>query len=188
MKVNNRVYLIGFSGTGKSAVVHLLAARLGCPAIDVDEQIVRHFGMPIAQVFARTGEAAFRAVERELVLRTALTSRAVVSVGGGAPVDPVSRAAMIGLGTVVLLDARPETILRRLQHDRTEVRPMLLASDPLARITNLKRQRASAYGQAHLTVQTDDLSPEAVADHILGWLRTSHSECNRPTRKEQRRP
>ena len=169
INVKQRIFLVGFSGTGKSTVSRLLAVKLGFEAVDTDSEIVRHFGRAIDTVFTECGEPAFRAVERHLVLRATLADRAVISVGGGATVDPVARAAMLGSGAVVLLDASPHVILDRLTRNHTEARPMLRSTDPLAKIAELKARRLQAYACAHFTVDTDALSPEEVADRIQAW-------------------
>ena len=171
INVKQRLFLVGFSGTGKSTVARLVAARLGFEVVDTDAEIVRRFGQSIDRVFADRGEPAFRAAERELVLRATATDRVVVSVGGGAVADPLSRAAMLGSGAVVLLDASPRVILDRLSRDATEARPMLRAADPLARISELRDRRLPAYRQAHFSVTTDYLCPDEVADRIEAWYR-----------------
>jgi len=176
--MSDNVILIGFSGTGKSAVGRELAAKLGRRFVDTDDQIAVRFGKSIARIFAEDGEARFREVERELVGQAAGEQGLVVSLGGGAVVDPASRRRILDGNVVVLLDASPEIILRRLRSDGTEVRPMLAADDPLARIRSLKVSRAAAYAIAHLTVDTDALAPPQVADRIAAWLAT-RSQANR---------
>jgi shikimate kinase len=169
INVKQRLFLVGFSGTGKSTVASLLARRLGLTSIDTDSQIVGRFGRAIDRVFAELGEAAFREAERQFVLRAARAERVVVSVGGGAIVDPVCRSALLGSGAVILLDASPTVILERLSRDGAEARPMLRADDPLRRISELRRRRLSAYQCAHFTVITDTLTPDQVADRVVAW-------------------
>jgi shikimate kinase len=170
INVKKRLFLAGFSGTGKSTVARLLTRRLGLTSIDTDTQIVKRFGREIDRVFAELGEPAFREAERQLVLRASAADGVVVSVGGGAIVDPVCRSAMLGSGAVVLLDASPEVILDRLSRGATEVRPMLRSVDPLARIAELRARRLNAYRCAQFTVNTDTLSPDEVADRIEAWF------------------
>jgi shikimate kinase len=169
INVKQRLFLVGFSGTGKSTVAGLLARRLGLSSIDTDSQIVGRFGRAIDRVFAELGEAAFREAERQFVLRAARADRVVVSVGGGAIVDPVCRSALLGSGVVILLDASPTVILERLSRDGAEARPMLHADDPLRRISELRARRLSAYQCADFTVITDTLTPDQVADRIVAW-------------------
>ncbi len=168
--MRQRLFLIGFSGTGKSTVARILAAKLRFIAVDTDTQIARAFARSIDDVFADCGEAAFRAAERDSVLRATRAAGVVVSVGGGAVVDPVSRAAMLGSGAVVWLDASPAVILARLSSEHTEARPMLRSANPLERITELRERRLRVYGCAHYTVVTDDLCPEDVAAEIEAFF------------------
>jgi shikimate kinase len=163
------VYLIGFSGTGKSSVGDLLASHLGWTHVDTDDELVRRFGKPIHRVFGEDGESAFRAAEREVVALTARQRRLVVSLGGGAFVDPETRG-LVGRHRVVRLAASPEEIVRRLASDQAEVRPLLAAPDPLGRIRDLLARREPVYAQAGLTVDTEGLTPEEVVTQILEWL------------------
>ena len=167
MSVN--VYLVGFSGTGKSSVGVALASLLGWTHFDTDDAIVERFGRPIDRVFADDGEATFRAAEREIVAWTARERRLVVSLGGGAFVDPESRRLAKRHG-VVRLAASPEEILRRLAADGAEVRPLLAAPDPLDRIRELLARREPVYAEAELTVNTEGLTPSQVAEAIAAWL------------------
>lgn len=166
--VPDNLVLIGFSGTGKSSVGRILAARLGWPAVDTDQLIVQRFGRSIAEVFRDEGEAVFRAVEREVVAACCRGSRQVVSLGGGAPVDPTNRAAIRRGNVVVRLAASPETILARLRGSPgAEERPLLAGADPLGKIRTLLAERETAYAIADLTIDTEERSPAEVAELIL---------------------
>ena len=79
------IYLIGFSGTGKSAVARLLGARLGLPVRDLDDAIVARTGRPIADIFANDGEAVFRQLESAALQAAATEGGVVVATGGGVP-------------------------------------------------------------------------------------------------------
>jgi shikimate kinase len=165
--VPGNVVLIGFSGTGKSSVGRRLSARLGWPLIDTDLQIVARFGKSIAAVFATEGEAVFRAAESELVQTACAEKARIISVGGGAPVDPDSRDLIREGNLVVQLVAAPETILSRLRSSpNAEERPLLQGDDPLGRIRRLLAARQEAYGIANFVVDTEGRPIEAVADEI----------------------
>ncbi len=164
------VILIGFSGTGKTRVGTEVARLLGWEFVDTDEEIERTAGKPVRQIFAEDGEPAFRDRERAQVREACRGERRVVSTGGGAPVDPENRAAMLSGGAVVCLDAQPSAIYRRLVEDAGNSvagRPMLAGSDPLGRIASLKEERRACYASAHHTVATDDLTVEEVAVRIV---------------------
>ncbi len=160
--------LIGFSGTGKSTVGRALATRLGWDLVDTDQFIVDRFGRSIASLFRDDGEVAFRAAERQAVTAACDGSRRVISVGGGAVVDPTNRALLCEGNLVVRLDASPETILRRLRDgSNAEERPMIASADPLARITALLASRAEAYAISDLVFQTEGRTIEAIVDEIV---------------------
>ncbi len=169
----DNVVLIGFSGSGKSSVGRLLASRLGWPFVDTDELLVNRFGRPIGHVFRDHGEAAFRAAEGEVVAAVCAGSRQVISLGGGAPVDPESRAKIGDQNLVIRLDASPGTIFRRLTASPgAEERPMLAGEDPFGRIKALLQARVGAYAIADLAIDTEQRTVEEVVDTIVRTLET----------------
>jgi shikimate kinase len=181
LSVPDNVILIGFSGTGKSTVAKRLAKSLGWSYVDTDEQIVATFGKSIAAVFREDGETTFRAVERDAVIRACRGARQVISVGGGAPVDPVGRHAMRDGNVIVRLHATPETIFLRLrQGQNAEERPMVAGADPLSRIRSLLQARTEAYGIADVSVDTEGCAPEEVANQICDWLAERTTSIGRP--------
>jgi len=175
-----RIFLVGFSGTGKSAVGRRVARLLGWEFADTDELIVERAGVVVEQIFVDEGEAGFRKRERDVIAELAARERVVVSVGGGAMVQDECRADMLNNGLVVVMEARPETIFARLTASVGEaegpegmVRPMLAADgDPMERIESLKRDRQWAYALSHYTMSTDYMSVEQVAHEVLQtWRR-----------------
>ncbi len=187
----SRIYLTGFSGSGKTAVGRRVARLLGWDFVDTDEHIVERAGRPIEAIFAADGEAAFRRLELDAVREMAGRDRVVVSTGGGAIVNDDSRAVMLGAGFVVAVEARPETIYARLTSPVVSgfgdeggaeemVRPLLRAAegqDPLERIEALKRERQWAYASAHWSVPTDGLSVEQAAHEVArAWRRFGVSQ------------
>jgi shikimate kinase / 3-dehydroquinate synthase len=180
----DRVVLIGFSGTGKSSVARGLAERLGWSAADSDLEIERHWGATIPAIFHDQGESAFRSSERAILDQLLARDRVVIATGGGAPVDPLvwDRHLLGSEGTLVIaLDADPETILARLQRQAADEgeaveRPMLAGSDPLVRIRDLKAARQPVYDRAQLTLSTEGISPDDVAEEIAGLSRIADGE------------
>jgi len=164
------VWLVGMMGAGKSTVGCALAARLGRRFVDTDAEIEREQGCAVAEIFARDGEAGFRALERAMVTRW-LGEPAVVALGGGAVAQPEIRAACLRSGTLVWLRARPETLLARLGEGAT--RP-LLAGLPgaarLARLRELLAAREPAYASAALAVDTDASPVDEVVERIARAL------------------
>ena len=129
--------------------------------------------MAIEEIFAQHGEEEFRRIERETLVSVACSRRQVVSTGGGIIMDERNRAVMERAGVVVLLEARPDTLVRRLRQQEVDegddlvARPMLDADDLIERIHSLKAQRQFNYTRAHWTVHTDFLSPEQAAEEVV---------------------
>jgi shikimate kinase len=169
--VPGNIVLIGFSGTGKTTVGRYLARQLGWPFVDTDQLVVDRFGLPIARLFVDRGEAFFRAAERDAVAAACAGRGQVISVGGGAPVDPTNQACMRDGNQVVCLSASPETILWRLHASpNAEERPMLAGADPRSRVRTLLPARADAYAIANLVVDTENKDAETVGLEILERL------------------
>jgi shikimate kinase len=165
-----RLLLIGMMGAGKSTVGRILADRLGWCFFDSDAQVEEATGTTVPKLFAERGEAAFRAEETR-ALRSAVsgTRPAVVSVAGGAVLDPANRRLIEHSGTVVWLRARPGTLAERVGDGGG--RP-LLEDDPAASIERLDAVRRPLYqALADVVVDVDHLAPEAVADQVLAAVR-----------------
>lgn len=182
-----RIVLTGFSGTGKSLVGPLVAQRLRWQAIDTDLLVERAAGKPISDIFAEDGEPRFRELEAAAVREACAGERAVVSVGGGALLRPDNRRLLADGGFVVCLEARPETILRRLSEgappDEPLDRPLLAGPDPLSRIGELKARRQPLYALADHTVHTEGLTLDVVAEEVVrAWRRRSASALADPQR------
>jgi len=159
------IVLTGFMGTGKTEVGSRLAIRLGRAFIDTDELVERRAGKTIARIFADSGEAAFRAFEREAIAEAAERTGAVIAVGGGAVLDPTNVERLRAAGVLVCLTARPETILQRVGD--VARRPLLAGEDPRASIDRLLAERRAAYeAAADLTVDTSDRSVDEVVVEI----------------------
>lgn len=172
----HRIFLTGFSFTGKSLVAPLVARALGWRAIDLDDLIEAAAGKPVAQIFADEGESGFRRRESEALAQVCRERDVVVATGGGIVLADANRRLMGESGIVVCLEARPETVLRRLEQAGVEgsERPLLRGGNPLGRIRHLKTWRQPLYALADHTVHTDAFSPQAVADDIVrAWERLS---------------
>ena len=165
------VALVGFMGAGKSAVGRELAAALRCPFVDTDERIAAQAGS-IEEVFAQRGEAAFRALEAEVVtaaVEEALERPLVLALGGGAVLSGAVRAALGRLPLVVWLTAPPEVLWRRARSQGQAVRP--LAADEAA-FRALLATREPLYRQvATLAVDVAAKPVAALAAEIAGRLR-----------------
>ena len=112
------IILVGFMASGKSVVGEALSRLAGMPLVDADAEVARRGGRPIPQIFQEDGEAAFRDLERRVIADLCAGAGQVIAAGGGAFVDPDSRALMLASGVVFCLSARPKTILKRLSQER----------------------------------------------------------------------
>ena len=181
------VYLIGFSGGGKSAIGRRLSRRLRRQHLDMDDEIAARAGRPIPEIFREEGEPGFRARERGLLEEISGRSRLIVSTGGGVPLDPDNRAAMARSGVVVCLEAKPDFLFSRLKRhlgneSKGQVRPLLEGEDPRKRIEALKEYRQRFYATADWTVHTDDLTTDEVVREVLRGVRYGQRRFERKRR------
>jgi shikimate kinase len=164
------VLLTGMMGAGKSRVGRALASVLGFAFADTDLLVEEAAGMKVAEIFAREGEAGFRARERA-ALAALPERRCVVALGGGAVVAAENRAILAKKGRLVWLDARPETLAARIGDARE--RPLLAGLDRdgrIARLTALAAEREPAYRQAELRIATDGKSVEDICAELVRAL------------------
>jgi shikimate kinase len=160
----DKIYLVGFMAAGKSTVARIIARRLGWRAEDVDELIEARERATVADIFARRGEAYFRAMERD-ILRLVLPLRhVVVATGGGTFMDPDNQQAIAMDGLPVWLDVPLETVIARLPPDGR--RPLSTDRTQMERLFAL---RQSGYARARLRVDATR-PPEEVAERILDAL------------------
>ena len=162
----DKIYLVGFMAVGKTTVARALAGRLGWRAEDVDELIEARERRPVADIFARNGEAYFRALEREILHLLLPIRHAVVATGGGTFMDAENRAAINVDGFSVWLDVPFGTLLDRIPADGR--RP--LAADR-AQMERLFAARQAAYAQAHLRLDAGAARAEEIAERILDSIR-----------------
>jgi len=159
------VVLMGFMGTGKTAVGRRLAERLGYRLVDMDEIIERREGRSIAEIFADDGEKYFRRVEREVVRELANRDGLVVSTGGGVVLDPRNVDDLAASGVAVCLNASPETILERVEEEGH--RPLLEQGRKAERIRSILEARREHYARVPHQIETDHLTVEEVVDAIM---------------------
>ena len=160
-----RIVLTGFMGSGKSTVGPLVAARLGWQFIDADDVIESDARIPIAEIFSRHGEAAFRQQEHAVIARLAATGNLVLALGGGAIETEATRDLLLKTpGTLLIhLEVELKTTLHRC--GGTENTRPILADQ--ANLTNRYNRRLPLYRNAHINIQADHLTPNQVADAIL---------------------
>jgi shikimate kinase len=157
------VVLIGPPGAGKSTVGMLLARRLGVPFTDTDVLVERVAGKPVGDIFIEDGEPVFREMERAIVARSLETSTGVVALGSGAVLDADVRRQISGL-LVVYLEVGFATVTRRTGLDRPRV---VVPGNPRGMLRSMLEERRAVYAElATLTIATDELSPEEIAERL----------------------
>jgi shikimate kinase len=158
----DKIYLVGFMAAGKTTVARALAARLEWRAEDIDELIEARERRTVADIFARNGEAYFRALERD-ILRLLLPLRhVVVATGGGTFMDPDNRAAINMDGVSVWLNVPFEELVARLPADGR--RPLAADMDQLERLFAM---RQAAYANARVHIEARGAHPQEVAERIV---------------------
>ncbi len=160
------IALVGFMGTGKSAVGKRLAKRLSWKFIDIDSIIEKSASLTIPEIFEQLGEEEFRNLERISIYGATRNNDQVISTGGGAFSDPDIRQWLLDNCLVVCLNASPETILKRVNR-RINKRPLLAsADDPLVTIQSLLKKRQSDYAQADIQIESSDQGLDAEVDVV----------------------
>jgi shikimate kinase len=164
--------LIGMMGAGKSAIGRRLAARLGLDFVDADKEIEEAAGCSISDIFESYGEAAFRDVERRVIARQLDRPVHVLSTGGGAFMDPDTRALIGDKGIALWLRADLDLLVKRTGKRNT--RPLLRNGDPRQILAELIETRHPVYAEADVIVDSRDAPPEetvqAALDALEGWL------------------
>jgi shikimate kinase len=163
--LGGNVYLVGLMGAGKTSVGKLLARRLGKTFYDCDLEIERATGVRVPVIFDIEGEPGFRAREQKILAELVQRSPVVLATGGGAVLSEHNRRLLKEHGTVVYLCASPQDLWRRTRHDRN--RPLLQTADPLAKLTELYRDRDPLYREvADLVVDTGNQSVSSLAHRL----------------------
>jgi shikimate kinase len=159
------IVLIGLMGVGKTTVGRRLAARLGLPFVDADAEIETAAGMSVAEIFDRFGEPYFRDGERRVIRRLVDGTPKVIATGGGAFLQPDTRALILRQATAVWLDAAPEVLADRVR--RRDTRPLLRGRDPLEVLRDLAAIRNPVYAEAPIHIRSHRTPHEATVTAIL---------------------
>ena len=168
--------LVGPMGAGKSSVGRRLAARLGFPFCDLDDDIEGAAGRSIAELFAEQGEPAFRALESERLRERLAGSGRVLATGGGVVLDPGNRDLLAERACVIWLGAQVDTQLDRVGGSQT--RPLLLDGDPESVLRTLAANRTPLYRKvADLRLETDELSEDQVVEILVEMVRYRWKEA-----------
>lgn len=171
---NYNIFLIGFMGAGKSTISDYLKNVLAMDVVEMDQCIVERQGMSISDIFETYGEEYFRELETNLLFEMQSRSNVVVSCGGGVPMRERNVAEMKKNGRVVLLTAKPETILERVKdnHDR----PLLENNKNVSFIADLLEKRRAKYeAAADIVVETDGKSELEICEELIHRLREAEA-------------
>ncbi|MEA3213828.1 MAG: shikimate kinase [Chthoniobacter sp.] len=164
--VRENIVLIGFMGSGKSSIGRQIAGRLGFRFVDTDALIVQGAGLPIAEIFARDGEEAFRDLETAAIESLAHTGHCVIATGGGVVLRERNRALLRELGLVILLTASEDVIFERVS--RNTRRPLLQTPNPRETVSRLLAARQPSYeAAAQWTLDTSTLSHAQSATAVI---------------------
>ena len=164
------IYLTGFMGAGKTSVGRLLATELGALYYDTDQIIIGAQGMSIEEIFKIRGEEYFRDKETELLrlLGKKTAGTCIISTGGGIVKRLENRALMSKNGLVVFLHISTEEACRRLSG--VQNRPLLNTPDPIACINELLQKRRPFYQEAHITVETSNITVRETVNKIVSAI------------------
>lgn len=165
-RLNKTIVLVGLMGAGKSCVGKRLAACLGLPFVDADREIeAAAGGCSIPDIFAIHGEKVFRDGERRVIQRLLGNPMHVLATGGGAFMDPSTRALVKDRTLSIWLKAELDQLLKRI--GRRNDRPLLQNVDPRAKLAELIAERYPVYGEADLTVESADGPPDVTVQRVL---------------------
>jgi shikimate kinase len=162
------IVLVGLMGAGKSTVGRRLASALRLPFHDADQEIETAAGCSISDFFETYGEAAFRDGERKVIARLLKGPRHVLATGGGAFMDPTTRALIKAEGLSVWLRANIELLMARVAKRPT--RPLLKNGDPRGTMERLMEERYPTYAQADITVDSNGGPHDTVVQNILAEI------------------
>ena len=169
------IVLIGFMGAGKSTISDFLRTVFAMEIVEMDQIIAERQGMSISDIFETYGEEYFRDLETNLLIEMQSRTNVVISCGGGVPMRERNVAEMKKNGRVVLLTAKPETILERVKdnHDR----PLLEGNKTVPYIAQLMEKRREKYeAAADIVIETDGKSELQICEELVQSLRTLDTE------------
>lgn len=177
-RLDRSIVLVGLMGAGKTSVGRRLAGKLGLGFVDADQEIEAAAGCTVQEIFDRFGEAGFRDGERRVIARLLDQPPHVLSTGGGAFMDPATRALIRERGLSVWLRADLDILVARTA--RRDHRPLLRTGDPREILARLMAARYPVYAEADITVVSDNRPPDETADRVMkavrAYLDGDHSE------------
>src|SRR5947209_8716132 len=173
-----RLFLTGLPGSGKSSVGRSIASMLGWNFIDTDDLLAAQGGVSVGQVLVELGEERFRQLESEVLQAAAAQERVVIATGGGVVISNANRQLMRERGLTVYLEVSVETAWQRiqqhLQHSGASVvRPLVVGDDGPQRLRRLYETRRAWYEEAIVHIDTEQHSPEMLAQRLVAFALAS---------------
>ncbi len=169
LKLDRTIALVGLMGAGKTTVGRRLAHVLHLPFVDADAEIVAAAGATIDEIFSEHGECEFRRGERQVIARLLAGPVHVLATGGGAFIDPRTRALMKQRAITVWLKAPIEVLMKRVT--KRDHRPLLKEDDPRAVMQRLLEERSPIYAEADIIVETGAGPHVAAVAAVIAALR-----------------
>lgn len=166
--MQNRYFLIGYMGSGKTTMGRIFAAQLGYEFIDLDHFIENRYHKTISQLFAEVGEERFREIEKECLHETGQFDKAVIATGGGAPCFFDNMDFMISNGLAIYIKMSPAQLVARLSATKTGTRPLIAGKsgeELHAFIKEALEKREPFYSRANMLVSGED-------DYLEEWFRS----------------
>ncbi len=174
--VKTNIALIGFMGTGKTAVGQLLAEKLNRKFIELDWLIEQQAGKSIPEIFQQDGEIAFRELEIGATKKIAEEKYSVIACGGGIVLNKINIDRLRKNARTVYLIASPRVILKRVANEKGQ-RPLLAVDNPTQTIGELLKFREPLYQRAaDITINTSKLDIDAVVEQIIEKLKEDESK------------
>ncbi len=168
------IYLTGFMGTGKTTAGKILSRRLGWDFVDLDDLIEQASAKKITEIFRDYGEAKFRELEKQALVRSFKRSKSVIACGGGIVLDTDNISLINTRGIGICLFASVDTVYERVK--KFTHRPLLNVNNPKQRIKELMAVRRPYYEKIKYHIITDAKSPEDVAKEIIACLKNRDSD------------
>jgi shikimate kinase len=166
--IERPIVLVGMMGVGKTSIGKRLANRLGTAFVDADDEIEKAAGLSIAEIFEKYGEEYFRDGERRVIARLIEGEPKVIATGGGAFVNPITRALILERATSIWLNADVHVLADRVS--RRNHRPLLKGKDPVEVLTELGEIRNPLYAAANFHIRSDTSPHVRTVENILKAL------------------
>lgn len=170
--MTQNIALIGFMAVGKSAVGRNLAKKLRRRFVDLDRLIEKTAGMKVREIFVRKGEPYFRQLEKQMLTAILQKDKQVISTGGGIIADDENLMLLRDRALLVALTASVDVLLARAGNGSK--RPLLKGANRKERVEELLMQRQSRYAQAHVTIDTTELTLDQVVDKIMRLIESEY--------------